>query len=246
MVSIIAEIGLNHLGFEKTAYRMLDKLLKTSVDVITFQIREQTYYDQSDTWRNPLSNNFYEAAIKLSHDHNKLIGFAVAEPSMIAFLNTSGADFWKTLSWDLLNDDLHSLLQKTGKKTFVSTGISSIDDIITASNKLENINFIHTQLSHQLEDVNLLAIESIRNITRKDVAFGLHCLDPKVMYVSLGLRPSSIFFYVKENLQEKYPDDEHAILLDDVDEIASNLKRLSVCMGSGTKQKIAKAEWGTV
>lgn len=237
MVSLVAEIGQNHLGSEQRACRMLRRLLNTGVDAVTFQIREKSFYDQTKSWKVPLSNSFYEEVIRLVHRGGKQIGFAIADPDMIMFLDKKGTDFWKTLSKDLLNDELHSVLQRTGKKTIVSTGLSSMDDIAFMNSKLENIEFIQTQLSHELEDVNLMGIETIRQFTGREVAFGLHCLDHRVMYVALGLRPSTIFFYVKESAHEKYPDDEHAIHLDSVDEMVHDLRELTKCIGKGEKSK---------
>ena len=62
---------------------------------------------------------------------------------------------------------------------------------------LGEMKFIHTQISNKIEDVNLKAIDNIRSITGKDVAFGHHCLDERVLYLSAVFEPSDIFFYVK-------------------------------------------------
>ena len=44
MQLFIAEVGLNHNGDEKYAYHYLNKLLKTDIDGISFQIREKNFY----------------------------------------------------------------------------------------------------------------------------------------------------------------------------------------------------------
>ena len=60
----------------------------------------------------------------------------------------------------------------------------------------------------------------------------------KVLYMSLCYTPSDILFYVKGNSGFEYPDDKHAIALDDVHAIANNLKNLSKAIGSGIKNKM--------
>ena len=58
---IIAEIGLNHLGNPNLADKYLDSLLNTEVDAITFQIRENDFYDNPPS---PEMKNY-----KLSRDY---------------------------------------------------------------------------------------------------------------------------------------------------------------------------------
>lgn len=96
-----------------------------------------------------------------------MIGFAIADKRIVSFLNNKGADFWKTLSTDILNRTLHAELQKTGKITYVSTGISNEQEIMRVSKGLKKSVLIHTQLSHDLEDANLKAISRLRDRTGK-------------------------------------------------------------------------------
>ena len=44
---IIGEIGLNHLGKEEYASQYIDTMVKTSIDAVTFQIREKEYYKRN-------------------------------------------------------------------------------------------------------------------------------------------------------------------------------------------------------
>ncbi|OGZ33192.1 MAG: hypothetical protein A2V69_01540 [Candidatus Portnoybacteria bacterium RBG_13_40_8] len=234
----ISEIGKNYKGSETRAFKMLKKLISTDIDAITFQVVEPTYYDKIKKWGGPLSKNFYKNAIDFVHKNNKLIGFAITDKKMISFLNSAGADFWKSLSTSILDDALLSKLQKTNKPIFVSTGISSEKEIIKMSKKLKNIKFIHTQLSRKIEDTNLKAIDRLRRLTNKKIAFGLHCSEHNILYLSVAFEPSDIFFYVKDNSQEKFPDDEHAIIIDNVDNLVKTLKKLKKSLGSGIKEKL--------
>lgn len=234
----IAEIGLNHNGNEAKALRMLKKLVKTDVDAITFQIPKSEFYKKNKSSGGPLSRIFYKNAINFVHKNNKLIGFAIADKDMISFLDEAGADFWKSLSIDILNNILMKKLQKTNKLIFVSTGISNEDEILKVSKKLRNIKFIHTQLSHKVEDVNLKAITRLKKLTNQEIAFGLHCSNVYVLYLAIALEPSDIFFYVKDNLREKVADDEHAIIINRVNEVLRILKTLTKSIGTGIKEKI--------
>lgn len=235
---VIAEIGLNHKGSEAKAARMLRSLVKTGIDAISFQIPSALFYEKAGLYGKPLSKQFYKKAIKFVHAHNKSIGFAIADIDMISFLDKEGADFWKTLSTDIFNYRLQSALQKTNKVSFISTGLSDESEILEVDKRLKKAIFIHTQLSERVEDVNLRAIARLKNITKKKVAFGLHCSNINVLYLSIAFEPSAIFFYVKDDVMEKYPDDEYAVTIDKVNKLAKNLKELKKTLGSGIKKKI--------
>ncbi len=236
----ISEIGLNHKGNEARAFKMLKELVNTGVDAITFQIVEPVCYERIKGCGKPLSKNFYRNVTDFVHKNKKLIGFTITDKSMVSFLNIIGADFWKTVYFSISDDALQSELQKTKKLTFVSTGTSGEKEILRVNKKLKNVRFIHTQLSHRVEDVNLKAISRLKNLTNREVAFGLHCSNPYVLYLSVAFGPSDTFFYVKENSQEKYPDDQHAIIINKVNVIVKRLKILEKALGKGVKRKMEK------
>jgi sialic acid synthase SpsE len=243
MIKFIAEIGLNHLGDEKRAAAMIETLLLTPVDAITFQIREESFYNSNDPSRMRLSEKFYSQAVATVHQQNKLFGIATCDMNVVGFFDSLGVDFWKTLSWDLINDRLQNVVQSTGKIVYASTGVSGMDEIITASGKYKNVVFIHTQLSQNLSDVNLKAISAIRQKTGKQVAFGLHCSQSEVMKLAIGFEPDAMFFYVKDSNGGKLFDDEHAIQIEHVGTMLEELHTLSCALGSGEKISMEKPVW---
>ena len=105
------------------------------------------------------------------------------------------------------------------------------------SKKIENIEFIHTQLDYSLEKVNLKAIKSIRNNTGKPVGFGLHSPEHFILFAAISFEPSILFFYVKDNSDKEHPDDEHAIKLNDLEDYVINCKKLLHCIGDGEKMQ---------
>jgi N-acetylneuraminate synthase len=233
---LVAEIGLNHKGSEDRAFSLLKKLVKTDVNAITFQILADDFYQKNHSLGGPLSEKFYKKAINFVHTHHKLIGFSIKDQQQIAFFNKNGADFWKTLSTSIKADDLLKKLQATQKPLFVSTGLSSEKEIKIVAKKFRKIKLIHTQLSHEVNDANLRAIARLEKITSRKVAFGLHCPNFTLLYLSLAFNPATIFFYVKDNLKEKFPDNEHAICIDDLKEIINQIKLFSQALGNGIKK----------
>jgi sialic acid synthase SpsE len=244
MLQIIVEIGLNHLGSEERAQRMLNGLLEvSSIDAVTFQIREDGFYKPNDPARRRLSKGFYRQAVKATHEKGRRLGIAICEESDIAPFASMGVDFWKVLSWNFKNSSLTTALQATGKTVYLSTGLSAMPDILQVSEYSRNAVLIHTQLSEKIEDVNLKAIRTIRDETGLAVAFGLHsaCLD--VMKTAIGFEPQSIFFYVKEEGCSGLFDDEHAVPMSRVRETVTVLKDLTLALGTGEKDAMEKPTW---
>lgn len=236
---LVSEIGLNHKGSEARAFKMLRDLVSTDIDAITFQVVEPAFYEKIKEWGEPLSNKFYKDAIDIAHQNKKLIGFAVTDKKMISFLDSVGTDFWKLVSTYVSDSALLKEMQKTNKPIFISTGISDEKEIIEMSKKIKgNIKFIHTQLSQEPKEANLKAIKRLKKLTGKEIAFGLHCPDLNILYLSIAFEPSDIFFYVKDHSREKFPDGKHAIILKEVDNVVKILKKLKSALGSGIKEKM--------
>lgn len=235
---IIAEIGLNHLGKKKYLNRYLNTLLKTNIDAITLQIREPNYYKKYPYLK--LDKKIYSYVSNYVHSYGKKFGMAVCDWSVINFLTSIGVDFYKVIRNDINNNLLIDTLMNTKKPVFVSTGMSSQEDIenfISYIKKNNNFKLNHTQLSYNVGDCNLSAISAMKKYGL-DVSFGNHCENHNVIYLSLAYNPSDILFYVRLNTKDDFPDSKHAIFIDDVNKITNNLKMLPLSIGNGTKTQI--------
>lgn len=235
---IVCEIGLNHLGDEEYAHDCVSKILSCNVDAITFQVREPDFY--VNTYADfILSDNFYRDIFKKIKNSNVKLGIALSDIKKIPFFNSLNIDFFKVLSKDFKNDELISEMLKTNKHIFVSTGIVSNIEI---SNFLKNFTskksfftLIHTQMTYDIENVNLKAISVLQKKFQLPVAYGNHSKNNIVTFVALGFEPSDIFIYVKGNRSKSHPDEAHSISLENLKTFISNLKELKKSIGSGVK-----------
>lgn len=234
-MEIIPEIGLNHCGDVERARTMLSAVLDAGIRKLTFQVREPAYYDGSLPWQRPLPFSFYEEAIATARARASELGFAVCDPETVTKLDLAGAAFFKSLSWGLTNEGLQSALVATRKMTWVSTGVSGIEEIRARACDRENVGFIHTQISNGIDDQNVRAIETIRDATAKPVAFGLHCAEHRVLLLSLAMRPDALFFYVRDRVDEPVADDAHAIPLSKLRDTIQDLELLRRAVGTGAK-----------
>lgn len=239
---IVAEIGLNHLGIVELVREYIERLTRTDIDAITLQVREKEFYDKAWNGYNVrLGEDIYEESIRKVHGSAKKFGIALGDIEYLDFFESVGADFYKVIRNDITNTSLIDAMRDTGKEIIVSTGLSSDEDINNFVKHIgNNTNFKlnHTQLSYDVEDCNLSAIEHMRNKYGLDVSFGSHCSNHNVLYMSLAYNPSDILFYVKFCGCLVVPDDKHAIDMNRVDEVIANLKILPLAVGSGSKKKM--------
>ncbi len=237
---IIAEIGSNHLGKIELANKYLKDLINSPVDGISFQVREKEFY-QSSRYKNfKLDKSNYLNFSTITKRNKKKFGIALADPSLIDFFESLDTDFYKVIRNDIKNDELVDKLIKTNKKIFISTGMSSEEDIMRFIKKYgrpKNVILNHTSLSNLIDDCNLKAIESMKK-HGFNVSYGNHCENLNVMYMSLIFKPSDIMFYVKACKKLEYPDNKHAVILKEVNEIVNNLKLLSRADGKGIKNNM--------
>lgn len=235
-MKFIAEIGVNHLGSEESAVSYCVMMANTSVDAVTLQIREDSFYDGSTPWKIALSKECYFECAQIIKASGK--SFGIATPDLIvAQRNVDlSPDFWKVLSWGIKDIPLIRFLVDTLVPVYVSTGISDINEIKAVADLLDQkVKFIHTQLSTEVADVNLAAILAIRNATGCDVSFGLHCDNFDVINVAIPYKPHAVFFYVKEKENYEYPDGSYAILVSDIDTIIHQSLTLVEAVGDGAK-----------
>ncbi len=234
----IAEIGVNHLGSEDLAIKYCQTLSGTKADGVTLQIREEEFYDKSTSWKHPLTKGCYSRCSEIVEDSGKSFGLAIANLEVAKLYKDLAPDFWKVLSWGIEDLPLINFLINTNRPVHVSTGISDMKEIVGVAEKCnQRVNFIHTQLSTDIEDVNLSAIATMREATGCPVSFGLHCNNIDVMSIAASFKPHSLFFYVKESVDIDYPDGPYAVLLSNLDATIDNINLLSGSIGDGLKTK---------
>ncbi|MFA6408177.1 MAG: N-acetylneuraminate synthase family protein [Candidatus Paceibacterota bacterium] len=239
---IIAEIGMNHMGDEEYANQYIESLVVARPYGLTFQVREKEYYAKQEKGTSPLlTDEYYQSAVLRTNELRMRFGVGLCDVEKVPFFEEIGTDFYKILSKDIGNQELVAAVLETGKPVYVSTGMSSedeVDSFLAGLGNPTNLSLIHTQLSYDDADTNLSAISRLREIFGVPVAFGSHSTDVHALYASLGFSPSALFFYVKGDRPIKHKDEAHAIPLAQCATVVAEIRRLETMIGDGVKQKM--------
>jgi sialic acid synthase SpsE len=237
----IIEIGHNHMGSFEKGIDLIAAVCKTSCDAITVQFREQSFYENNSNFKLP--NNFYHEAANKIKNSGKAFGVALSNLKMLDFFNRVKPEFYKILSKDLEDHKfLNEISNNSKNKLYLSTGMSSYDKIEEALSILgRNTTLIHTSISDDLTDVNLKAIQVMKERFKVNIAYGNHCKNLNAVFAALSFNPTDVFLYAKgqdDNL--KYPDNYHAVPVSNINDFLNNIKEIEKTIGSGVKYKITK------
>ena len=125
---------------------------------------------------------------------------------------------------------------------YISVGLSNIsyikDTILPFMNDEDML--IHTCLSHDSSDQNLLDIQEMKSL-EKLVCYGLHCIEPELAFTAIGAGAEKIFVYAGDknlDLTDRY----HAIDLRDAcdfsNKVTSCFKAIRASKGEPKKTSI--------
>lgn len=185
MCLIISEIGENHLGDMKLAARMIDMSKDAGVDYVKFQ-----YYSARNCADNDLEKEWF-AKVELDIDKLKyLYKHSIREG--VKFLCTPwdagkaedlfslGLKDMKIASFHIADKGMLKLVNKRADKVFMSTGMSSIDEIdeAVAMLKKTDLHLLHCVSEYPLpeENVNLKVMDTLRSRYNCKVGYSDHTL----------------------------------------------------------------------
>lgn len=209
---LIAEIGINHNGSIDNAKKLIDLAKKYNFDAVKFQKRNpdiSTPDDQKNLIRETpwgqLTYLEYKKKIELSEDDyfqinnyckiRKIDWFASAwDIDSQFFLRKFNLKYNKVASAMLTNIKLLEIIANERKPTFISTGMSSINDIAKCVNlfKKKKCKFIllHCVSTYPApeEDLNLLTINYLKKKFRCEIGYSGHesSVSPSILAYYLG------------------------------------------------------------
>ena len=267
-VCIIAEAGVNHNGSMENAKKMVDVAKKAGADYVKFQTfipqnlvskyAEKAEYQKKSTGTNESQLTMLERLSLSYSDFEELkrysdsvgIGFLSTPFDMesIDFLNELNMDFWKIPSGEITNLPYLEKIAKTGKRVVLSTGMSTLQEIKGAINVLEKngarcIELLHcnTQYPTPYDDVNLRAMNNIRDNLHKRVGYSDHTMgiEVPIAAVAMGAEIIEKHFTLDRNMEG--PDHKASLEPKELFAMVSAIRNIERAFGEKEK-KISDSE----
>ena len=263
-VFIIAEAGVNHNGSMILAKKLIDAAIEAKVDAVKFQtfVSEEVISvnaEKADYQKNTtgLKENQLEMVKKLElsfNDFHELKKYC--EDKGIMFLSTafdmSSIDFLKTLKmglWKIPSGEITNLLylEKIGsfnEEVIFSTGMSSITDIekaieilVNSGTKKDNITVLHcnTEYPTPMSDVNLKAMNTIRQTFGVNVGYSDHTLGTEVSIAAVAMGANVIEKHFTLDNSMEGPDHIASLEPSELIELVKGIRNIESALGSSIK-----------
>lgn len=240
------EAGINHFGSEKLAKKIVNYFNKSSFSNLSFMLHTRKIYDDFNKkgMDFELSSKFYKNLIKSCHKNKKKVGLSVCDIKTFKKHQKLNFDFYKLMSLSINNYKLIKELRKKNKPIYISTGFKSkiinIRKCLKAFKNKKNLTLLHTPMTYNVSELNFPNINFLRKKFNLDVGYSNHNNDVNSLNVLSAYKPKVIFLYCKplRDKQKVYPDDEHALYLDELEDVKN--KYNSYLQANTFKKKLIK------
>ena len=270
MVLIIAEAGVNHNGRLDLAKKLVDAAISSGADVVKFQTfkaenlvtvnAKKANYQIKNT--SPEESQFdmlkklelsFDQQIKLKeYCDRKNIEFLSTgfDLDSLSFLKELNLKRYKIPSGEITNLPYLRLIGSFKKPIILSTGMSNINEIKDALEELNHggttndlITVLHctTQYPAPFDDVNLRAMQTIRNKLNVSVGYSDHTngIEISLAAVALGAKVIEKHLTLDKNLDG--PDHKASLEPDEFAKMSDGIRRIKIALGSHEK-KITDSE----
>lgn len=262
-IFIIAEAGVNHNGDLSLAKKLIDKAVEAGVDAVKFQTWKtellatkhapQADYQFENTGK---IESQYDMLKKLELSYSEFIELKkYCDNSGIVFMSTAdevqSADFlydlqdiFKIGSGELTNIPFLKHISNYRKKVILSTGMGDMNEIKSALDVLESglikrkdITLLHatTMYPTQIQDVNLNAINTIRNAFNISVGYSDHTMGIEVSIAAAALGAKVIEKHFTLSRDMAGPDHKCSLEPEELKAMVLSIRNIEKAMGDGNK-----------
>ncbi len=233
---IIGEVGLNHLGNEEYANEYIDFHQNNNFECLSFQIRENKFYQSNETQHLKLSESFYKkVADEYSNNKKKKVGLSVTNLDTIENIIDLNFNFYKILSIAANDFELiDTLINKTNANIYISLGalnIEEINKIIDKYIKNSRVKFNYTQLSYNSENINFLNLIEFAAKYKNRFSYGHHYINDLPIILSKSIINCDTFIYLKGLKKVKHPDEMHAINFEEFSKLLIKINEINKILG---------------
>ena len=264
-VFIIAEIGINHNGDVDIAKKLIDGAVSAGCDAVKFQKRTiDTVYtkDQLSSKRKSPWGNTYR-------QQKEGLEFGLKEYKEIDKYCKSKGISWLASAWDVESQKFlrqfkceynkvaspmltHKALLETiaeeRKHTFISTGMSTIEEITRAIQIFKDANcsfeLMHCNSQYPMppEDANLNLIQNLATHFSCNVGYSGHETGTGISIAAVALGATSIERHITLDRCMYGSDQVASIETSKLEKLVSEIRKIEKAMGDGIKKVTEEEE----
>ena len=260
---VIAEAGVNHNGDPGLAYRLIDAACVAGADAIKFQTfkaenlvtpyAEKAEYQKKNDSSTGTQYQMLKNLELTEDDFKKLSGYARTKG--LIFLSTAfdeesvdvlirlGVPAFKIPSGEITNFPYIKKIAREKKPVILSTGMSTLDEVLEAvrclqQNGCREIVLLHCTTSYPapLDSVNLRAMDTLREALHLPAGYSDHTEGILVPVAAVARGACVIEKHI--TLDRTLPGPDHAASLEpgELREMVSALRQVELALGSPEKR----------
>ena len=260
-IIIIGEIGINHNGDMSICKKLIDSAKDAGADCVKFQKRDinQVYTKEfldsprespwGDTQRDQklgleFSADQYQEIEDYCNSKN-IEWFASAwDINSQKFLRQFNSKYNKVASAMIVYKELLEEIASEGKHTFISTGMTTYDDIKDAVDIFRaagcSFELMHTVSTYPMKDehANLKMIHTLREKFDCNVGYSGHEVGLAVSYAAAAVGITSLERHITLNRSMYGSDQAASVEINGFRQLVGAVRKIEVAMGDGIKRKI--------
>ena len=262
---IVAEVGPNHNGKLKFAYKLVDLAKKSGVDFVKFQtsipkmhiskFAKKAKYQNKNALRNEnqlsMANRFqlsYNNFKKLKKYCKKRKIEFLSTPfdlKSIDFLGKLNMKYFKIPSGEITNLPYLQKIARLEKKVILSTGMSNMKEIgdalkilISNGTRKKNITVMqcNTEYPTPIHHANLKAMLSIKKKFKVGIGYSDHTEGIEASLAATALGATIIEKHFTLNKNLSGPDHKTSITGDELKKLVEGVRKISIALGDGIKR----------
>lgn len=262
---IIAEVGVNHNANLDLALQLIDVAIAVGADAIKFQtaipeLVATGFAQNADYQKKTFGADESQLemirkihfplevypALKAACEQKDIMFFSTAfDMTSLAFLQNLDQDLHKVPSGEITNLPYLRAIGSYGRPVILSTGMATMEEIAAALDVLEQAGMqraditvlqCNTEYPTPMEDVNLLAMTSIRDAFNVAVGYSDHTLGIEVPIAAVALGATVIEKHLTLDRNLPGPDHQASLEPDEFAAMVRAIRNIEQAMGDGIKR----------
>ena len=261
-IFIVAEIGINHNGDMSICKQLIDIALDVGCDAVKFQKRDldsvytKEFLDSKRESPWGVTQREQKQGLEFTlNDYKEIDRYCKAKGidwfasawdlNSQEFLREFNCKFNKIASAMIVYEDLLRMVAREGKHTFISTGMTTYEDIDKAVEIFQeekcSFELMHTISTYPMKDknANLKMIKTLRDKYHCEVGYSGHETGIAISTAASALGISSLERHITLDRSMYGSDQSASVESAGLRQLVGAVRKCEIAMGDGVKRVIA-------